>query len=95
MIPYTIAPLAQNDLDQIWSYVARESLAAADRLIALFHQKFLLLSSQPFMGESREELQPDLRAFSVGNYAVLYRPVRNGIEVARVIHAARDIGSQF
>ena len=71
MIPYMIAPLAQNDIDEIWSYIARDSLAAADRLIALFHRKFLLLSSQPFMGESREELQPELRAFSLGNYPVL------------------------
>lgn len=95
MIPYTIAPLAGGDLDEIWSYVARDSLAAANRLIALFHEKFLLLASQPLMGESREELAPDLRGFSVGNYVVLYRPARDGIEIARVIHAARDIGPQF
>jgi toxin ParE1/3/4 len=64
MIPYTIAPLAQNDLDGIWSYIARDSLAAADRLIALFHQKFLLLSSQPLIGEERPELAANLRSFS-------------------------------
>ena len=34
----------------------------------------------------------NLRSFSVGHYVVLYRPVQNGIEVARVIHSARDIG---
>jgi toxin ParE1/3/4 len=95
MIPYTIAPLAQNDLDGIWSYIARDSLAAADRLLAVFHQKFVLLSSQPLIGEERPELAANLRSFSAGNYVVFYRPVRNGIAVVRVIHAARDIGSQF
>ena len=95
MIPYTIAPLAQNDIDEIWNYIARNSLAAADRLIALFHRKFLLLASQPLIGEERPELATNLRSFSAGNYVVFYRPMRNGIEVARVIHAARDIGLQF
>jgi toxin ParE1/3/4 len=95
MIPYTIAPLAQDDLGEIWSYVARDSLTAADRLITLFHQKFLLLASQPLMGEERLELGVNLRGFLVGNYVVLYRPAKNGVEIARVIHAARDIGAQF
>jgi toxin ParE1/3/4 len=92
MIPYLIASRAQTDLDEIWSYVARDSMAAADRLIARFYQKFLLLSTQPLIGEERSELAADLRSFSVGNYVVFYRPVQSGIEVARVIHAARQIG---
>jgi toxin ParE1/3/4 len=95
MIPYTIALRAQNDLAEIWSYVVRDSLVAADRLIEMFHQKFLLLAAQPFMGESRETLQSGLRAFSAGNYVILYRLVQNGIDVVRVIHAARDIGEQL
>jgi toxin ParE1/3/4 len=95
MIPYTIAPLAQNDLDEIWLYISCDSLEAADRLIETFLHKFLLLASQPLLGESREDLQAGLRSFSLGNYVVLYRPSPNGIEVARVIHAARDIGAQF
>ena len=95
MTPYRIESLAQNDLDEIWSYVARDSIAAADRLITLFQQKFLLLSSQPFLGESRKELQRDIRSFVVGNYVVYYRPAKNGIEVARVIHGARDVRAQF
>ena len=26
MTPYTIAPLVQNDVDETWSYVARDSV---------------------------------------------------------------------
>ena len=95
MIPYTVAPLARSDLDEIWSYVARDSRTAADRLMATFHRKFLVLSSQPLMGESREELASGLRGFSCGNYLLLYRPTKRGIDVARVIHAARDVGTLF
>ncbi len=95
MTPYRIAPRAQRDLDEIWSYIADDSPASADRLIELFHEKFLLLSSQPLMGEVWPQLADDLRAFSVGNYLVFYHPVRRGVEVVRVLHAARDIASEF
>jgi toxin ParE1/3/4 len=95
MTPYRIASRAQTDLDEMWSYVARDSMAAADRLIALLYQKFLLLSTQPLIGEERPKLAPGLRSVSVGNYVVFYCPTQSGIEVARVIHAAREIGEQF
>jgi toxin ParE1/3/4 len=95
MTPYRIAFRAQNDLDEIWSYIADDSPASADRLIELFHEKFLLLSSQPLIGEAWPQYADDLRSFSVGNYVVFYRPAERGIEVVRVLHAARDIGSQF
>lgn len=91
MTPYAIASQARNDLDAIWSYIAADSTAAADRLMDTFHEKFLLLSTQPFLGESRPDLAANLRVFCVGNYVVLYRPESPGIEVARVIHAARDV----
>jgi toxin ParE1/3/4 len=95
MTPYLIAPRAQDDLDDIWSYVADDSPTSADRLIALFHEKFLLLSSQPLIGEARPQLAADLRSFCVGNYVLFYRLIQHGIEVVRVVHAARDIDSQF
>jgi len=34
---------------------------------------------------------PNIRSFLVGNYVVFYRPIQDSIEVARVLHGARDI----
>jgi toxin ParE1/3/4 len=95
MTPYTVSALARADLDEIWSYIAKDRPRAADRLIDRFHRTFLALASQPLMGERREELAPGLRGFSCGNYLLLYRPEKRGIDVARVIHGARDIGAMF
>jgi toxin ParE1/3/4 len=92
---YRLAPDAAIDVKSIHKYVARDNLTAADRLVQEFKQKFRLLGSQPLIGEARPELAENLRSFSVGNYVILYRPTLKGIEVARVLHAARDIGSQF
>ena len=92
---YRLDADAKSDLVSIHKCVARDNQAAADRLVQELKHKFRLLASQPLMGQERPELAADLRGFSLGNYVVLYRPVQNGIQVARAIHAARDIGTQF
>jgi len=86
---------AKADLVSIHDYIARQNRAAADRVIDNLKRSFRLLATQPLMGEARFGIAPNLRCFVVSNYAVFYRPTRGGIEVARVIHAARDIEAQF
>lgn len=54
-------------------------------------QRLALLASQPEMGERRPELATDIRSFVAGAYVVYYRPRPDGIELARVLHSARDI----
>jgi toxin ParE1/3/4 len=95
MIPYAISLRAQTDLDEIWSFIARDNIPAADRMMDLFAEKFLLFASQPLLGEKREELQVNLRSFCVGNYVTFYRPLPNKIQIIRVLHSARDIEAQF
>jgi toxin ParE1/3/4 len=92
---YLLDPDARLDLKSIYKYVARDNPTAANGLIGELKQKFGMLGSQSLIGEARPELAANLRSFSVGNYVILYRPTRTGIEVARVLHAARDIGAQF
>ena len=49
----------------------------------------------PDMGRLREDLSAGLRSFSVGNYVIFYRPMKGGIEIARVLHGARDFPPLF
>ena len=86
---------AKADARAIRSYIAKDRPAAADRLMDDLYERFRLAATQPHMGESRDELGPGLRVFSVGNYVVVFRPIRGGIEVARIMHGARDFGSLF
>jgi toxin ParE1/3/4 len=87
--------LAERDLEEIWAYIARDNPAAASRVIRAIAGKCQLMAMQPELGELRPELAPRLRSFLVGNYVVVYWPMSDGIEIARVIHAARDIQSLF
>jgi toxin ParE1/3/4 len=92
---YRLNSIAKSDLTSIHKYIARDNLTAADGLILTLKQKFRLLASQPLLGQHRPELGANLRSFTVSNYVIFYRPMKNNIEVARVIHAARDIDMQF
>ncbi len=47
----------------------------------------------PGMGQRRDELRPGLRCFVVSPFVVFYRPIEDTIDVLRVLHGARDIGS--
>jgi toxin ParE1/3/4 len=85
-----VAPLAQADIDEIWDYIARDSLANADRFVDQIVQRFALLADNPRLGSRRDDLRPGLRRFGYRGYLIYYRIVRGGIEVVRVVHGARQ-----
>lgn len=90
-----ITPLAERDLEDIWFFIAQDDPAAADRLIDLLEEKYLLLASNPQMGPARPDIAKELRYHPVGNYLLLYRVIAGGIELVRVVHGARDLLSLF
>jgi plasmid stabilization system protein ParE len=50
MTGYDFHPEAEIDLDEIWEYIAAESLPAADRVIAEIHQRLEGLVPFPHLG---------------------------------------------
>ena len=90
-----VSEAAREDLDAIWLYIAQDDPDAADRFIQTLVSRFPMLASMPGMGRLREELSPSLRSFPVGNYVIFYRPMEGGVEIARVLHGARDLPPLF
>ncbi|HWA99827.1 MAG TPA: type II toxin-antitoxin system RelE/ParE family toxin [Pirellulales bacterium] len=86
---------AREDIKSIWRWIAQSNLSAADRVYDDIWQTARLIATQPEMGEPRPELMVNLRSFSVGSYVLYYRPRRDGIEVVRILHGARDVDSAF
>jgi toxin ParE1/3/4 len=82
------------DLRRIYQYIALDSISAADRLL-LRIKKDLMLSDMPGAGPARPELGKNVRSLPVGSYSLLYRPVRGGIHLLRVIHGARKLRRVF
>src|SRR5688572_14850325 len=89
------SPTSRRDYGDIWSYVAERNPQAAGDLLRTFDATIQLLSDHPRGGPARPDLGARLRSFPVGEYIILYRPIRGGIELARVVHGARDLRQIF
>jgi len=89
-MPYRLSALAEQDLQEIWSYVADDaSPATADRFIDAIFDRFELLDEQPRMGRSRPEFGEGVRSFVVERYVIYYRSDED-VLIARVFHGHRD-----
>jgi toxin ParE1/3/4 len=88
---YKIAKEARQDLKEIYQNIFSANPSAAGKLYELFYDKFRMLADNPLLGEKREDLADNLRMFSAGNYVILYRQAKNGIEIIQIVHSARDL----
>lgn len=85
---------AENDLVDMWSFLAEENPSAADRMLDVIYREANLLLAQPRMGRSRPELVKGIRCWPTSTpYLIFYYPRDDGIVVARVLHHARDVFS--
>ena len=87
-----ITPEAEEDLADIWAYIARDSERNADRFLRKLIETMSRLAAFPGMGPARDELAKGMRSFPVGNFVIFYLKSSEGIQVIRVLHGARDIG---
>lgn len=92
---YRISKQAEQDLEDIWLYVAQNDEVAADLLIAKVLNQFPMLAKFPDIGKKRSELMKGLRSFPVKPYIIFYTRTSDRIEIVRVLHQARDIENQF
>ncbi|NOV30189.1 type II toxin-antitoxin system RelE/ParE family toxin [Methylomonas sp. ZR1] len=82
---------SEEDLIEIWLYIAQDNPLAADRVLDDMEQRFIMLADNPQMGRYRPDIAPELRYFISGKYLILYRTLTDGVQIVRVIHGARDL----
>ena len=80
-----------QDLLDIWLYIAGDNPDAADRQLERIDHKCRLYATQPEIGQPRPDLGTGVRFFGVDKYVVVYRPREEGIVILLVAHASRDI----
>lgn len=86
-----IAPLARDDLKNIYQYGRRQwGKARSDGYMAILQEQLWSLTEQPFMGIERPELLPDVRSLAIQSHTVFYRVVAKRIEIIRVLHGRQD-----
>ena len=92
MSSYVLGIDAALDLDEIWEYIAADSIDAADGWIAKLFDTFDILGRNPGIGHIREDLSAyPVLYWPVGSYLVIYRTQRMPIEVVAVTRGSRDI----
>ncbi len=80
---------AEQDLIEIWNFIARDNEAAADRVFDLLVAKSELVAQNPAIGRVRRELGDSVRSTLAGSWAVLYRVHANHVEILRYLHTRR------
>ena len=89
---YVLSADAEFDLDEIWEYIAADSLDAADGWIGKLVDAFEALGQTPGLGHRREDLTHHSVLFwPVGAYLIIYRAGRRRIEIVAVTQGSRDI----
>jgi toxin ParE1/3/4 len=88
-------PRADQDLEELWFFIAQDDPATADRWIDTLEEKIRLLADNPLMGPARPDIARELRYHPAGNHLPLYRVIQGGIEIVRVVHGARDLLDVF
>jgi toxin ParE1/3/4 len=90
-------PQAQEDLDRCAAYLTQQhSTRTGLRFLDAAERAFALLADMPEAGSIVEYDSPSMtglrcwRIRKFERYVVYYRPMRNGIEVIRVLHGAQD-----
>lgn len=86
--------MARADLDEIWLNIALDNEIHASNFLELIWSKFPLIALQPRMGVARDDIVDGIRCLPFRDYLIFYRLQSYGIEIARVMHGAQDIGQQ-
>jgi toxin ParE1/3/4 len=95
MSAYRFSQLANKDVAETAKYLFKLNPVAADRFLTRLDQTCELLAEHPGVGRPRPEFGEGVRSFPIGSYLIFYTPSAQGIDVARVLYAGRDLKEAF
>ncbi|MEO5801979.1 MAG: type II toxin-antitoxin system RelE/ParE family toxin [Verrucomicrobiota bacterium] len=97
MKSYRLTPAAEDDVFEIWRFIAEDNLSAADRLETDLLNACQRLAERPDLGHFRRDLtDKPVRFFAVRDtYLIVYDPASEPLEVVRMLHGARDVSAQL
>jgi antitoxin ParD1/3/4/toxin ParE1/3/4 len=92
MSRFVLSADAELDLNEIWQFIAQDSLDAADLWMEKLFAAFETIAHAPGIGHKREDLT-DLPVlfWPVGAYLVIYQALRERIEIVAVTQGSRDV----
>ncbi len=90
-----LLPFAKNDLEEIRSYLKKESPQASKVVGGKIRKSLLLLSENPYIGTIKDD--ENILEWHIPGipYSLPYRIVNNQIQVLRVFHEAQNKPSKW
>lgn len=95
MRAYEISIEAREDSLDLWLHIAARNPVAADRQVSRIERAAQRCATFPELGRRRPELGEGYRVLPIDSYLLIYRPIPTGIIIDRILHAARDIDTEF
>ena len=96
-----LTPRAREDVKQIAAYIAEHSPQSSTAFRHTLENIYEDLLDLPEIGTSRSFHNSEmkglrmLRVRKFDKYLIFYRTIPEGLEIARVVHGARDLPSLF
>ena len=89
---YLLSDEAENDIDEIITYIAQENPTAARTFLDSLYETMEKLCDNPHIGHLREDLTDKPVKFCPfkWHYIIIYKPT-SPIEIVRVLSGYRDI----
>jgi toxin ParE1/3/4 len=92
MLHIRLSPLAQADLDGIWTYtVTQWDEAHAQAYLLGLDASMKLLAENPRMGPSIDEIRTGYFKFPAVSHILIYRLKPDVIEFMRILHCRMDV----
>jgi len=92
---YRFTPEAAGDLSDIWSYIASDSVEAANRVEEAIYDSCSFIAQAPLSGQVRMNLtNRQVRFWTVQrfpNYIIVFRPDTQPLQIVRILHGKRNL----
>jgi plasmid stabilization system protein ParE len=93
--PFQLTPLAIEDIDDIWRFIAEDNRDTADAVEREIIATCRRLARRPLMGTKRQDITPlPVRFWTITkfpNYVVVYRSDTVPLQVVAVLHGKRNL----
>ena len=92
-----ITAVAETDVEEIWEYIAQDTLGAANSLVLHLEEQIGKLEIFPLRCPNipeNELLGTNYRHFLYGNYRIIFKIIDSRVIILRVVHMARLLDTE-
>lgn len=96
MSGYVLTEEAERDLNEIWDYIADQSIEQADAVAAEIRDALDLLASAPGIGRRRADVRDArYRFWRANRFIIAYFPDTRPLQMIRIVGGHRDFRTLF